>query len=62
MAAGLAAELKESVGVDAELVKGSGGIYQVHMDGDLIFDKREVGRYPILGEVTDLVQDARSRA
>jgi selenoprotein W-related protein len=59
MAAGLAAELRESLGVQASLVPGSGGIYQVHLDGELVFDKKVEGRYPILGEVTARIRELR---
>lgn len=57
MAAGLAAELRESLGIEAALVKGSGGIYQVHLDGKLLFDKKTMGRYPILGEVSSQIKE-----
>lgn len=59
MAAGLAAELRESVKIEPALVKGSGGIFQVNLDGEVIFDKKAKGRYPILGEISDLVRDLR---
>jgi len=59
MAAGLAAELRESLKIDATLVRGTGGIFQVHVDGALVFDKKAKGRYPILGEVTGLIRDLR---
>ncbi len=59
MAAGLAAELRESLKVDATLVPGRGGIFQVHLDGQIIFDKKTVGRYPILGEMTKAIRDLR---
>lgn len=56
MAVGLAAELKEALGVDAELIPGSGGIYQVRVDGDLVFDKKSIGRFPVLGEVSKVIK------
>ena len=59
MAAGLAAELREAFGVDARLVEGSGGIFQVVVDGEQVFDKKTVGRFPILGEVSKTIKDGR---
>lgn len=59
MAAGLAAELKEAFGADARLIEGSGGIFQVVADGELVFDKKDVGRFPVLGEVSKAILDTR---
>jgi predicted Rdx family selenoprotein len=60
MAAGLAAELKTSLKIEAELIPGKGGVFQVRLDGnEMIFDKAEVGRFPILGEVTELLLQVR---
>ena len=46
MAAGLAAELKRGLNLKAELIEGGGGIFQVHLDGTLVFDKEKTGRQP----------------
>ena len=59
MAAGLAAELKESLNLDCELNAGGGGIFQVTVDGAMVFDKADVGRFPILGEVTERIATIR---
>ena len=56
MAAGLAAELKEALGVDSELIAGSGGIFTVRVDGHVLFDKKSVGRFPVLGEVSKVIK------
>ena len=37
--------------MDAELIKGGGGIFDVRVDGDLIFSKHEVGRFPAHEEI-----------
>ena len=34
-----------------ELIRGSGGILDVRLDGELIFSKKAVGRFPEPGEV-----------
>jgi selenoprotein W-related protein len=52
----LAEELKSKLGVDAELVKKSGGIFEVYNDGNLIFSKVQLGRFPQPGEVIKLLQ------
>lgn len=50
--------LKDEFSVDAELIAGSGGIFDVKLDGDLLFSKHEKGRFPEEAEVVDLVTKA----
>jgi selT/selW/selH-like putative selenoprotein len=38
--------------VEAELVPGTNGIFDVIADGKRVFSKSEVGRFPDPGEVT----------
>jgi selenoprotein W-related protein len=52
----LADELQQSLGIEATLVPGSGGIFDVIVDGKLIFSKYDSGRYPNPGEITSLLQ------
>jgi selT/selW/selH-like putative selenoprotein len=47
----LAAEIKQSRGLDATLIKGGGGQFEVVLDGQLIFSKKQVGRFPESDEV-----------
>lgn len=42
----LAAFLKQRLGVDSELVRGSGGIFDVAVDGDIVFSKHQEGDFP----------------
>jgi selT/selW/selH-like putative selenoprotein len=51
----LAAELKRKYGVQPELVAGSGGIFEVYVNGTLVFSKIEVGRFPEHREIFDKV-------
>ena len=39
------------MGVEAELIRGGGGIFDVVIDGRLIFSKQEVGRFPEDAEI-----------
>jgi len=52
----LAAELKRTAGVEAELIAGSHGIFEVKVDGKTIYSKDKTGRFPIVGEVSELLQ------
>jgi selenoprotein W-related protein len=47
----LAADIKKQTGVDAELIKGSGGVFEVVVDSKLIYSKKETGRFPDHHEV-----------
>ncbi len=35
----------------AQLIKGSGGVFEVHLDGAPVYSKRATGRHPAPGEV-----------
>jgi selT/selW/selH-like putative selenoprotein len=37
------------------LIKGQDGVFEVEIDGDLIYSKRNTGRFPDAGEVEDLL-------
>ena len=41
-----------------ELVPGTGGIFDVHLDDELIFYKKMIGRYPQPDDVLPLVRAA----
>jgi len=47
-------EYEESIG-GVELVPGDGGIFDVHVDGELVFTKSMLGRYPEPDEVIPLL-------
>lgn len=49
--------MKEAFGVEAKLTKGSGGVFDVVVDGTLVYSKRETGRFPEPGEVVGLLGD-----
>ena len=39
-------------------MKGSGGIFEVVLDGKTLYSKHETGRFPEPGEVLDLIPAA----
>jgi selenoprotein W-related protein len=51
----LAAALKEQVGIDPKLIEGSGGVFDVTLDGELIFSKKVTGRFPEDAEIVEAV-------
>ena len=38
-------------GADIELVKSSGGVFEITLDGDLVYSKKSTGRFPQWKEV-----------
>jgi selenoprotein W-related protein len=45
-ATSLAAAIRAKHGVEAELIQGGGGIFDVTLDGKLIYSKFQTGRFP----------------
>jgi selT/selW/selH-like putative selenoprotein len=52
----VAEELKRNFGAEVEQIEGRNGIFDVKVDGKLIFSKDEKGRFPTPGEVTVLLK------
>lgn len=48
--------MKNGLGAETEMVPGSGGIFDVEKDGDMVFSKHEKGRFPETGEVLALLK------
>jgi len=45
------------LGIDAQLVRGSGGIFEVTADNERIFSKKEEGRFPTEKEIVDKLRE-----
>ena len=56
----MAAALKASFSVEAQLIKGSGGVFDVTVDGELIFSKDDQNRFPTNDEIVGLIKDKKS--
>ena len=55
-AASLAEELRKAIGVEADIIPGSKGIFNVIVDGDNVFSKHKTGRFPEPGEVAGIIK------
>ena len=51
----MSAEINYVVDVDVALIPGSGGVFDVNRDGELIFSKHELGRFPGKVEIVSLL-------
>jgi selT/selW/selH-like putative selenoprotein len=54
--------LKQEFGVEAELIRGTNGVFDVVVDDQLVFSKHESGRFPNDGEVEARVRRLTSSA
>lgn len=43
--------MDQEFGTSTVLIKGSGGVFEVQVDGELVFSKKALGRFPDPGEV-----------
>ncbi len=57
----MAAALRDNYpDVDVQLVEASGGLFEVEVDGDLVFSKKSLGRHAEDGEVLRLIQERQT--
>jgi selenoprotein W-related protein len=54
-ATSLAAAISDHFGVEAELIKGKNGVFDVVVDGNLVFSKHKTGRFPQNDEILKLL-------
>ena len=52
----MAADLKGKFGVESVLKPGHGGVFDVFVDGTLVYSKKETKRFPNPGEVDALIE------
>jgi len=48
--------LKKSRGVESKLIEGSNGVFDVVVDGERLFSKGELGRFPEPGEIAGMLE------
>ena len=58
----MAAEIKKELAIDSQLVRGSGGIFDVSVDNKRIFSKKEEGRFPSEKEIIDKLRGMQKSA
>jgi selenoprotein W-related protein len=55
----VAAEIEKGLGVKPTLTSGSGGIFDVRVDGKVVYSKHTTGRFPEPGEVVRLIRGTK---
>ncbi len=51
--------MKRELDLEPRLIKGGGGVFDVVVDGQLVFSKHRVGRFPEPGEVVEAIRGLR---
>ena len=51
MAASLAEAIKKELDVEAKLIKGGGGVFDVRVNGTQVWNKHQTGRFPEHAEI-----------
>ena len=52
----MAADIEQAMSEKSELVPSSGGVFEVFVDGQRVFSKKSLGRFPVEGEVVGLLR------
>jgi len=53
----LAEELKKAFELEVELLKSSGGRFEIYLNSELIFSKIKSGRFPESGEINSSIRE-----
>lgn len=53
----MAAELRDSFGVESRLIAGSNGIFDVIVDDKIVFSKFKTGRFPEHDEIIQRIKE-----
>lgn len=52
----MAIELEDQLSEESELIKSSGGVFEIEDNGFLIFSKKELHRFPADGEILEVLK------
>ena len=47
--------------MESELIRGTNGVFDVEVDGKLVFSKHKLGRFPDPGEVVRLLEETAQK-
>jgi predicted Rdx family selenoprotein len=56
----LAAKVTDALGIEAELVGGDNGVFDVVADGELVVSKHASGRFPDEAEIIEILRRLES--
>lgn len=53
----MGAEISDKFDSEIDLIPGSGGVFEISLDGNKVFSKKALGRFPVEGEIEGLLAD-----
>ena len=53
-------ELVSKFGITSELIESGGGVFEIRVNGHLIFSKKKLNRFPNPGEIIQFIEDLQS--
>jgi selenoprotein W-related protein len=48
--------LNRELGIESELIGSGGGVFEIEYGGQLVFSKKQLGRFPNDGEILNLIK------
>ncbi len=57
----MAAEIKKELGIDSEIVRGSGGRFDVTVDEQQIWSKHDTGTFPREKDIVEMLKKVAGR-
>ena len=60
-AVSLAANVKQYFGLEMQLIKSSGGVFEIKLDGQLIYSKKQTGEFPEEMDVVNQISELRNK-
>ena len=49
-------KLSNLFGIESKLIESGGGVFEVKLNNNLIFSKKQLGRFPEEGEIENFIQ------
>ena len=49
--------MNKELGIHSELIRSSGGVFEIEYDGKVVFSKQKLGRFPDEDEVAGILKD-----
>ena len=59
-AARLAVEIESEFSVLSRLIESSGGVFEIEVDGTLVFSKKKLERFPYENEILEIIREIHS--
>ena len=56
----MADDIEKQLGKRPELIRGKDGVFEVELDGELVYSKKSTGRFPEPGEVESALAERLS--